>query len=84
MKARILRGLSGVVHLLPCLSYGHVEGELGWIEKEVKKVGAKFDYHGSRQHSRCYEPPLKHTQMAFGSSTGLNIQYKESNYGNQN
>ena len=49
----------------PVYQTGNVEGELGWIEKEGKKVGPKFDYHGSRRRSRCYESPLKHTQIAL-------------------
>jgi len=40
LQARTLRGRSGVVHVLPRLSPGNVDGELSWIEEELKRVGA--------------------------------------------
>ena len=50
----------------------------------TQEGGCGADYRGIRRHSRCHESPLKHTQMNLGSSTVLNIQYEDSNYGNQN
>ena len=69
MSARASEGVQAWYTNCPVYHAGNVDQEIGWIEEEFKKLGARFDYFRSTRANDWY-PHYRHNLENFFRSGG--------------